>query len=128
MKAPGGFDHRGDDEAGEGGGDAIEGGGGNASQKLKLREHLFALSMPLFSCIVSLLQPTTPSSLLLLSICWFTCSLYVGPFKWNSTTPALISLPYALYALPTVHHVHESTQGRGCILVTHQSLSLHRPG
>ena len=35
MKAPGGFDHEGDDEAGEGGGDAIEGGGGNASQKLK---------------------------------------------------------------------------------------------
>ena len=106
MKAPGGFDHRGDDEAGEGGGDAIEGGGGNASQKLKLREHLFALSMPLFSCIVSLLQPTTPSSLLLLSICWFTCSLYVGPFKWNSTTPALISLPRAFFALPTVHNVH----------------------
>ena len=59
MKAPGGFDHRGDDEAGEGGGDAIEGGGGNASQKLKLGEHLFALSMPLLMYCFSLFTSFT---------------------------------------------------------------------
>ena len=49
MKAPGGLDHGGDDKAGEGGGDAIEGGGGHAGQQLKgaaSRKHLFNSSLP----------------------------------------------------------------------------------
>ena len=88
VKASGGFDHGGEDEASEGGGggDAIEGGGGgDAGQKLNCpasRKHLFALATHLLSVTVHL----------------FT--------EWISTTPALISLPHALYALPTVHHVH----------------------
>ena len=55
MKAPGGLDHGGEDEASEGvgGGDAIEGGGGgDAGQKLKCptsRKHLFALPTHLLS-------------------------------------------------------------------------------
>ena len=53
VEAPGGFDHGGEDEAGEGVG--FGGGLVNAGQKPKCpasRDHLFVF----FSCIVSLLQ------------------------------------------------------------------------
>lgn len=58
VKAPGGLDHGGEDEASEGvgGGDAIEGGGGgDAAQKLKCptsRKHLFALPTQLSGSLV----------------------------------------------------------------------------
>ena len=97
VEAPGGFDHGGEDEAGEGVG--FGGGLVNAGQKPKCpasRDHLFVFLLYCFSS-------SNP-----VHCCQFIGSLVhqVLQVKWNSTTPALISLPRALYTFPTVHNVH----------------------